>query len=103
MLRDLSHRFYGFRWVQMNSTRILFVLLLWSGQLSAALNIDWIKTLVDFEIGKTGGCSTYVSYLPSGVKHYSDRQRLLSSRKIGTASAADVNAAQASSNGILLL
>lgn len=55
---------------------------------------DLIKKFADFEIGKSGSCERYVTAVMHPDKKYENKQRLLSSRDIGTATAREVNAEQ---------
>ena len=61
---------------------------------NAATSTDLIKDLVDFEIGKTGGCATYVTSIIHPTRRYEGTERLLTSRNIGTATVAEVKAEQ---------
>ena len=60
----------------------------------AATATDLIKDLIDFEIGKTGSCANYVSSVIHPTHRYDGKDRLLTSRKIGTATVSEVKAEQ---------
>ncbi len=55
---------------------------------------ELIQKFADFEIGRTGSCERYVTAVVHPVRNYDNKQRLLSSRDIGTATAHEINQEQ---------